>query len=120
MADEITIITSMRVENGPLRVVAQSQSVKHTQATPRAGGPGVVDIGTSEETISFGDIVPGYVRFTNLDTTNFVRLRFATGANAIRLLPVNGQALLYVDSGVTVFAIADTATCRVLVEAFNS
>jgi hypothetical protein len=120
MANEITISTSMRLVNGLLTSIANSKQTQFNQTTARGGGPGVVDVGTSEENINFGDIVPGFVRFTNMDATNFVRLRFSTGVNAIRLVANGGTSLIYVDSGVTVIAIADTATCRVLVEAFNS
>ena len=119
MANEITITTSGNLRNGALIQPMLSQAVQSDQATPRAGSF-TVDIGTSEESIDFGDIAPGYVRMTNLDADNFVRVRFAAAANAIRLLADRGQALFYLDAGVTVFAIADTAACRVQVEAYNA
>jgi hypothetical protein len=115
---QITIVTGLSLKNGNLEYQGRSQTVQAAQTTARGGGF-TVDVTTSEDQIDFGDIAPGYVRLTNLDNTNFVRIRFATTANAIRLPAERGQAVFYLDSGVSVFAIADTATCRVHVEAFN-
>jgi len=119
MAEEITITAGAQVTNGLLKHYVATVSKKFDQATARAGAV-CQDVGTSEETIAFGDGVPGYVIATNLDTTNFVRLRFSTGANGIRLLPDGGMAVFYLDSGVTLYGIADTATCKVKLDWFNS
>lgn len=118
MANEISVTTGVAVANGFLRQTSQTETRQFNQTTARAGSV-CQDIGTTEETVSFGDVVPGYVRATNLDSTNFVRLRFSTGANAIRLPAGGGQALFYLDSSVTLFAIADTATCRVKFDSYN-
>jgi len=119
MANEITIQTGMILSNGLLKVNPNQTNTKFNQTTARGGGPGVVDIGTTEETISFGDIVPGFVRCTNLDATNFVTLRFSSGVNGPVLRANSGIALFEMPSGGTLRAIADTASCRILVEAFN-
>lgn len=119
MADEIRITSGMSVANGLLVQNGPVDTMKFTQTTARAGIL-PVDVGTTEETINFGDRAPGYILATNLDTTNFVRLRFSTGANAIRLLANGGKALFYLESGVTLYAIADTAACRVKFEWFNA
>jgi hypothetical protein len=118
VANEITVTTDLKCKNGLLDFSAKQTTIRVDQATARAGSF-TVDVGTSEENIAFGDITPGYVRFTNLDATNFVRLRFTTTANAIRLPPNGGMALIRVD-GVTVIAIADTAACKIQVEAVNT
>ena len=119
MAEEITITVGANVANGLLKHYVAATSTKFDQATGRAGAV-LQDVGTTEETVSFGDGVPGYVLATNLDSTNFVRLRFSTGANGIRLVADGGKALFYLDSGVTLYAIADTATCKVKFDWFNS
>lgn len=119
MANEITVSTELRLLNGLIEHNGEPKTASFNQATARAGGPGTVDVGTSEQNIVFGDIVPGYVRAMNKDATNFVRLRFSATDNAIRLLPNNGVALFYLDVGVTLIAIADTAGCKVQFEAVN-
>jgi hypothetical protein len=120
MANEISITTGMSVTNGYLKQTSPTETRQFTQTTGRAGST-CQDIGTSEETVSFGDVVPGYVRATNLDTTNFVSLRFVSaGANAIKLLPNGGQACFHLGVSVTLYAIADTAACKVKFDAINT
>lgn len=113
MANEITLTVGMRLINGLLRVTPEQITRRFNQTTARGGGPGVVDVGTSAENISFGDIVPGYVWAINLDTTNFVHLRFSSGDNGPLLRANGGMALFEMPSAVTLAAIADTATCKV-------
>lgn len=120
MADEITITTGLKVSNGNLVVTLPNRFTKFDQTTARGGGPGTVAIGTSEETISFGDISPGWVRMTNLDDTNYVQVGFATTDYGFRLLADKGTALFYLESGATIYAKANTASCDVLIEALNS
>lgn len=120
MANEITVTTGLALSNSLLVIPSTVKTVQFTQTTARGGNPGTVDVGTVEETISFGDCVPGFVEAVNLDATNFVRLRFATGANAIRLRANGGRCLFEIDSSVTLFAIADTATCKVRFTSVNT
>jgi hypothetical protein len=118
MANEIALSSNIRLKNGLL--VSQPPAVNRTfdQTTARAADF-TADIGTSEETIAFGDVVPGFVRVTNLDDTNFVRLRFTTTDNAIRLRANGGFATFEMDASTSLRAIADTAACKIQVEAFN-
>jgi len=118
MADEITVVSGIKVLNGNLSYQQPNRTQTFTQTTARFASF-TQDIGTSEENIDFGDVVPGWVRISNLDSTNFVRLRFSTGANAIRLVAGQGFFEGYID-GVTVIAIADTAACKIQVEAANT
>lgn len=120
MANEIQITTGVRLSNGLLVVPSTQTSRSFNQSTARGGGPGVVDVGTSEETISFGDCVPGFVELVNLDTTNYVQIGFSTGVYGFRLLANGGPALFYLESGATVYAKANTAACKVKVTALNS
>lgn len=80
-------------------------------------------IGITEEAIDIGEIVsPGILFAINLDPTNFVSLRVATGGAKFHKLRADtnsdgkgGISLGELDSGAqTPFAIADTAPCRVL------
>jgi hypothetical protein len=77
-------------------------------------------IGTTEETLSFGDITPGRIAFFNLDGTNFVEWGFATGARPGRLRPkvaatdpCGAPNTIDVTSGTTIYIKADTASCEV-------
>lgn len=79
-------------------------------------------IGITEEAIQLGEVSAlGYAMFRNLDPTNFVELRVATGgAKFARLDPdassngTGGIALLRLGSGAQVpFAIADQNPCRI-------
>lgn len=119
MADEITIQTGVKLNNGELIVNNTGKSRKFDQATQRGGNPGVVDVTTSESTIDFGDCVPGFVEMVNLDTTNFVQVGFSTGVYGFRLLADGGPALFYLETGATVYVLADTATCKVRVTGLN-
>lgn len=120
MANEISVTIGTSVSNGYLKQTTSTQTRQFTQTTARAGSV-CQDIGTSEESVSFGDGVPGYIVATNLDTTNFVSLRFVSaGANAIKLLPNGGQACFHLGASVSLYAIADTAACKVKFDWINT
>lgn len=118
MANEITLTSGVKLVNG-LLIHDGRKTVKQFDQTTARGGSLTVDVATSEAAIDFGDIVPGFVRITNLDLTNFVRIRVTAATNAIRLRAGGGFAIFEVDPGVTVRAIADTAACKIQIEAFN-
>jgi hypothetical protein len=120
MANEISVTIGASVTNGFLRQTSATQTRQFNQTTARAGSV-CQDVGTSEETVAFGDVVPGYIVATNLDTTNFVSLRFASGGgNAIRLPANGGQACFHLGTGITLYAIADTAACKVKFDLYNT
>lgn len=119
MANEISVSFGMSVLNGSLSVTIPSSTVRINQSTARGGGPGTVDVGTTEETISFGDIVPGVVSIKNLDDTNYVEFGSATGDYLIRLAA--GQTAHYTQApSKTLYAKANTASVKVQIIAFNS
>lgn len=120
MAEEISMTFGGSVTNGLLKHAVAPITRKFDQTTARAGAV-FQDVGTTEETVAFGDGTPGYVIAVNLDPTNYVRLRFTTGGtNAIRLVADGGFAIFYLESGTTLYAIANTATCKVKFDWFNS
>lgn len=72
-------------------------------------------VGTTESSIpvlvAIGDL--GYVRFKNHDSTNYVRLGFATGVYVIRIFP-RQVALFPAEPGTTTFfVIANTASVQI-------
>lgn len=73
-------------------------------------------IGTSEEAINLGSLsgqTLGWAIFKNLDSTNYIEIRSATGdGNDIIKLPPGGVALFHFGSDVTApYAIANTSEC---------
>jgi len=119
MANEITVTVGLKVVNGNLSINPPTKTKQFNQSTARGGGPGVVSVGTTEETISFGDISPGYVMMQNLDDTNFVDFGNATGDLDYTLEAGGGLALVKMKSGTTLYMKADTASCDVLIQAVN-
>ena len=75
----------------------------------------IQSVGTAEEALELGQDIgtPGYCLLINLDPTNFVSIRRATGeGNCIRLDAGGGFALFKL-AATAPFAIADTGACRV-------
>lgn len=82
----------------------------------------VQNIGTTTEQIIYGDVTTiGYLMIQNLDATNFVSIGLATpvttgpGNAFAKLLP--GEFLIIPTRQTTVYALADTAACDVMVTA---
>ena len=118
MANEIKVTAGLGVTNGSLNVPASAVTQSFDQAAPIAPAPGGVNIGTSEETIDFGDVTPGWTLFTNLDTANFVEFGFSTGVYGF-VLPAGASTVLKLNSATTVYAKADTAACEVFIQGIN-
>ena len=118
MADEITVTTGLRLSNGLLKVTEATTTAQFTQTTARGGGPGTVDVLTSETTIDFGDIVPGYCKLTNLDAANFCTYGTSTGELGFEL-EAGAAAIVKIASGESLIMQADTATVKVQITAFN-
>lgn len=81
----------------------------------------VQSVGTSEEALELGQDIgtPGFVFLKNLDPTNFVSVRRATGeGNMIKLLP--GEPALFRMAATAPYAIADTAACRLMIVMFET
>lgn len=101
----------------------------HTKTGTLAGDSDVIsdtqDIGTSSEAITLGEITAGnaeFVELTNLDGSNFVSVSFenpaVAGTKAIKI-KAGQTALLPTPSG-ALYAIADTATVKILKRAVES
>mgnify|MGYP003646569833 CR=1 FL=1 len=118
MANEIKITAGMTCTNGNLSVQVPASTIQVDQATAKGGGPASVDVGTTEETIGFGDITARYVFMKNLDAANFVQIGFSTGVYGIKLL--SGETAVFpLLTSATVYAKADTATCTLQVIGLN-
>lgn len=115
MANEITANCSLAYSDSELtedslalvnflKTVATKKIVHIKQAVP-----------TAEAALNLGGISgPGYILIKNLDETNFVEIRTATGATKFARLDPGGFAFFRFGSGVTApFVIADTDACQV-------
>ncbi len=79
MADEITIVSEISLDNGNVDHEFRPDSILVDQASAKFVDK-ILDIGTSEETISFDDIsTKGWCCLQNLDSTNYVNWGFTTG-----------------------------------------
>jgi len=119
MANEITVVAGLKCTNGNFTMNEPTLTIQVDQATARGDGPGVVEVGTSEETISFGDITnPTYMQVRNLDSTNYIQMGFSTGVYGIRLKA--GQVGLFpLEPSATVYVKANTAACALKVKALS-
>jgi len=116
MADEITHNLRLTLANGNLTDLFSPGTIKYTQTTQRKFSV-VLNVGTSEESVTFTDIsTPGLCYVYNLDQTNFVKYGKGTADYFGRSYPNDIPGCLRLDSSVTtLYLIADTAACNVLV-----
>jgi hypothetical protein len=112
MANELSLSVRMRLAKGGLKKSFSSGSLSIDVA-----GTNVIDnvqnIGTSEEAVLLGEAsTGGYVIAHNLDATNYVSLRAATGTG--NFLRINaGEIAVFRLEAAAPFAIANTAACNV-------
>jgi hypothetical protein len=113
MANEIKLRLSFRVENGNFKDNWQGGQIDITQNNPGRGGY-VQVIGTSEETIVFGDVTTeGILFMVNLDNTNFIEWGpDSTGMVRCGKIMPGKPAWFRVFPGVVLKAKADTASCK--------
>ena len=118
MADEISLSSRLRVSNGN-SLFERSLSKTFDQASVGGPTPGYVTIGTSEESIAFGELgTVGWLLMENLDDTNFVEWGFATGVYGGRL-EAGEPAVFRLNPSTTLYLKADTAACKCNVYAFE-
>lgn len=117
MADEISVVVDMTLDNGNVSHDFRPDTVSIDQSTARFVDE-ILDIGTSEETISFGDITTkGMAVFENLDSTNYVQWGpDSTGMVTIGRINAGETAGPFrIDDGATLKMQANTASCKVRV-----
>lgn len=112
MANEIVLSVSLRATKGGASVSASVSDSITMSGDDMEQGTQV--IGTSAEAVTWGEITgaPKYVLLKNLDATNFVTVGFTNPPTEMKLLA--GESLLVPPTSANLYAIADTAACRVL------
>lgn len=121
MANEVTVGGSLKYSASEVEVSRSFSNIIKSIAGTKRFTHTVQSVGTSEEAIDLGDVsTPGWAVFRNLDQTNYIELKVATGgAIFAKLVPDSdgdgkgGIAVLQLGSGATApFAIANTAACN--------
>ncbi len=129
MANEITVQCQLKVDNGNSHYINAPSQYFATQTTRNGPSPGAVTVTTGGVTISLSQIAsPGMARLTNSDATNFVRVGLyisSTFYPMLKLKPGETQVLrlssdvLTANAGAAVVrAVADTASCILIFDAF--
>ena len=120
MANEITLKVELQVRNGSLVDTFSIGSQSITQTALGGPTPGYFTLGhVAEETIAFGELgTKGWCIIQNLDTTNFIKFGFSTGVYGGKLLA--GEACAFRLNNTSLYMIADTAACKVLVKGYEN
>lgn len=116
MANELTLKSYLKfTKNGA--TVTKALATLQRDVTGDNCLQHIQTIGTSEEAITLGDItVGGYVYLENLDSTNYIEIRQGTGASDLIRLLAGDFAVFRISPDATApYAIADTASCDMLV-----
>lgn len=126
MADEITVVASIAVENGNFKLpTIGGDQVSVTQAAIGGGVPGTISIGTSEEDVDLSDLTTeGWLYMKNLDGTNYVEWGASTGGTSpsmvqIGRLEAGEPAAFRMSPGAVLRMKADTAACMVQIMAME-
>lgn len=122
MAGTITVIHNVAVRNGNASQTWTTNVSEVTQTNEGVGNPGFVDVGTSEENISFGDITPGYVTIEMVGTANYVEFGPSVSGAMQKIGEIRPglPASFYLASGVTLRMKAITAAVKLMVRGVNT
>jgi len=116
MANELTLNIFHKIEKGSHKPgdVFLSQTIDVTNIGEASG---IVDVGTSAETLSTGDITggqEGVLLVQNLDATNFVKLGpDSSGLVDFAKIKAGEMFCIRVAPSTTVKIVADTSACKV-------
>jgi len=119
MAGELTVVTTLSLRKGSNVFTWTPGALTIDQTGAGGPTPGYVTIGTSEESIAFGELSTlGFVTIQNLDATNYVRWGFSTGVYGGRLR-AGEYACFRLNPGSTLYLVANTASCKCIVNALE-
>lgn len=120
MADEISINVRMKVSNGNSQFDFAPGTLILDQTAVGGPTPGMVSIGTSEETIAFAELgTEGWFVMRNLDATNYVQWGFSTGVYGGRMEAGETAGPFRLEPSTTLYLIANTAACKVVAYALE-
>lgn len=115
MANEITYKVSLFFEKGNIPRTGDSSGDKLATLSGDDYEFRTQLVGTSEEALHVGDVgTPGMCLMQNLDDTNFVSVRAATGAaNTVELKPGEWSLFRLARTATAPYVIANTANVRI-------
>ncbi len=93
-----------------------------TQTNEGGGNPGFINIGTSEEDVSFGDVTPGFVLIFNLSADRTVEYGPKNGSNVIQnflQISPGSCAMFELKSGAVLRMKAIGGAANMIIEGFN-
>lgn len=114
MANEIKVTLRVDARNGNYRDEFNPGVIQIDQSTAFGSKVGV-EVGTSEEDLSLGDVAtPGVIAIRNLDATNYITFGPKSGGAMVALGKIEpGEVVLVrLASGVTLRWQANTAACK--------
>lgn len=121
MANEITLSALISCANANQTLPQEGLDAASFDQTGTNIHRTTQNVATSEEALTLGDTgVGGYCYLENLDQTNFISVRAATGeSNLIKLKPATstkrGDCCLFRLEAAAPYVIADTAACDLLI-----
>lgn len=122
MSNEVGINIVGTLNNGAVRDKFDTGNINRTQTNANKF-QNVQLIGTTAEAVTFGDLVsPGEVVLRNIDPTNYITYGpDDSGTMKVlgRLPPLGPEQVIYLETGVTLKAKADTASCKMTVKAWD-
>lgn len=120
MASEITITSGIAVLKDNLSFTHPSTIALYTMTGSGGPTPGFITVGIVEESTAFPELTTlGWFFMKNLDATNYVRWGFSTTVYGGRIKPGETAGPFRLNPGSTLFLIANTAACKVLVYGFE-
>lgn len=115
MANEITLTASLSGYKAAIMGSAVAKSVTNFLATMTGNiiAEGSVSIATSDTAIPMGQVTqPNWCAFHNCDSTNFIKLKTASGGAYFARLYAGAWAFFPLEITLTApYALADTAAC---------
>tara|TARA_R100001594_G_scaffold132022_1_gene172029 strand:+ start:3643 stop:4014 length:372 start_codon:yes stop_codon:yes gene_type:complete len=123
MAEEIDIMIDCTLRNGNVENDFQPATVSVDQTNGKFSDR-ILVIGTSVETITFGDLTSvGYVMLHNTDSTNYVTIGPQESDGSMEpMIKINAGeiACLRLDPSATIKAQANTADVKLRVDAYDN
>lgn len=123
MANEITASAALQVVNGSLKKYFPFETKQINQTTQWAFDDVLSIPTTAGGTVitTTGITALGWCYVRNLDGTNFVKLGPTSGGSIVDMIKLKpGEfAIFRLMTGITLRAIADTATCKIFIGIFD-
>lgn len=114
MANELTLNTTIQYDDSEGTEAFLQLLEKMVTVTTKRISRLKQNVGIAEEALNLGDVSSlGWIALKNLDATNFINVKTATGGVIFAKLKAGEMMLFRAGSGLTApFVIADTAACQ--------